>query len=225
MNTPAAALALDFTDPAILAARKVRDVLNDAQSIDRQTLVVIMTQSYGSPSADGRWTMRDAYDALESGEVLDLIDEVLPSDPSAALSRLNALLASLPTHSVRSEDQIALQQFSTPAPIAYLASLALRLTAADLVLEPSAGTGLLAVFAHRAGARLLLNEIDPARADLLRDAFPETPVTHHVSILAMNGDSYRLKQSASRRRSLAAAEQNQATAEHVDPDTGEITAS
>ena len=48
-------------------------------------------------------------------------------------------------------------------------------------------------------------------------------LTHHVSILAMNGDSYRLKQSARRRRrSAAAAEQNQAT-DSVDPDTGEIT--
>ena len=47
-------------------------------------------------------------------------------------------------------------------------------------------------------------------------------LTHHVSILTMNGDSYRLKQSAGRRRTAAAAEQNQAT-EIVDPDTGEIT--
>ena len=47
-------------------------------------------------------------------------------------------------------------------------------------------------------------------------------LTHHVSILTMNGDSYRLKQSAGRRRSAARAEQNQAT-EIVDPDTGEIT--
>jgi len=39
----------------------------------------------------------------------------------------------------------------------------------------------------------------------------------------MNGDSYRLKQSAGSRRSIAAADQNQATAENVDPDTGEIT--
>jgi DNA replication protein DnaC len=46
-------------------------------------------------------------------------------------------------------------------------------------------------------------------------------LTHHVSILTMNGDSYRLKQSAGRRRT-ARAEQNQAT-EIVDPDTGEIT--
>ena len=47
-------------------------------------------------------------------------------------------------------------------------------------------------------------------------------LTHHVHILTMNGDSYRLKQSAGRRRAAAArAEQNQATAETVDP--GEIT--
>ena len=49
-------------------------------------------------------------------------------------------------------------------------------------------------------------------------------LTHHVSILAMNGDSYRLKQSAARRRPTAAAEQNQATADEADPETGEIIA-
>ena len=47
------------------------------------------------------------------------------------------------------------------------------------MLEPSAGTGLLAVFAARAGARLVLNEIDPARAEMLRAAFPGVAVTRH----------------------------------------------
>ena len=47
-------------------------------------------------------------------------------------------------------------------------------------------------------------------------------LTHHVSILTMNGDSYRLKQSVGRRRTSARAEQNQATPEIVDRDTGEI---
>ena len=51
-------------------------------------------------------------------------------------------------------------------------------------------------------------------------------LTHHVHILTMNGDSYRLKQSAGRRRAAAVerAEQNQATVEAPDPETGEITA-
>ena len=47
-------------------------------------------------------------------------------------------------------------------------------------------------------------------------------LTHHVSILTMNSDSYRLKQSAGRRRAAARAEQDQASDEIADPDTGEI---
>jgi DNA replication protein DnaC len=50
-------------------------------------------------------------------------------------------------------------------------------------------------------------------------------LTHHVSILTMNGDSYRLRQSTHRHPAATAgrAEQNQATAEIIDPETGEIT--
>jgi DNA replication protein DnaC len=48
-------------------------------------------------------------------------------------------------------------------------------------------------------------------------------LTHQVSILTMNGDSYRLRQSAGRHRTAVRAEQNQATAEIIDPNTGEIT--
>ena len=50
-------------------------------------------------------------------------------------------------------------------------------------------------------------------------------LTHHVHILSMNGDSYRLEQSSRRRRPAARAEQNQATADSIDPETGEITSS
>jgi DNA replication protein DnaC len=41
-------------------------------------------------------------------------------------------------------------------------------------------------------------------------------LTHHVHILEMNGESYRLKQSAGRRQRAARAEQNQATTAPVD---------
>jgi DNA replication protein DnaC len=47
-------------------------------------------------------------------------------------------------------------------------------------------------------------------------------LTHHVSILAMNGDSYRLKQSAGRRRVASRPEQNQASDDIIDQETGEI---
>jgi len=47
-------------------------------------------------------------------------------------------------------------------------------------------------------------------------------LTHHVSILILNGDSYRLRASRSRRGRLGAAEQNQASADPHDPETGEV---
>jgi DNA replication protein DnaC len=49
-------------------------------------------------------------------------------------------------------------------------------------------------------------------------------LTHHVHILELNGDSYRLRQSKSRRRkSPAPAGEDPLTTETVDPETGEIT--
>ncbi len=47
-------------------------------------------------------------------------------------------------------------------------------------------------------------------------------LTHHVSILSLNGDSDRLKSSRSRRGRASGAEQNQATTDPHDPETGEI---
>lgn len=48
-------------------------------------------------------------------------------------------------------------------------------------------------------------------------------LTHHVHILTMNGESYRLTQSAARRRpSMKAVPVEAATGEAADPDTGEI---
>ncbi|KOX41033.1 ATPase AAA, partial [Streptomyces purpurogeneiscleroticus] len=47
-------------------------------------------------------------------------------------------------------------------------------------------------------------------------------LTHHVSILSLNGDSYRLKTSRGRRGRAEGAEQNQTTADPHDPETGEI---
>jgi predicted RNA methylase len=179
MRTSAAALELDFTEPSITAAKAVAHAIARNGSLQRETLLWTMEQAYGGSSADGHWSIRDAYDMLELAEVMHLAKADLPTAPDACLAALTELISKLPTHSVRSEGQIELQQFSTPAPIAYLATLATRIALTDLVLEPSAGTGLLATFAHRIGARLVLNEIDPRRAEMLAAAFPGVPVTRH----------------------------------------------
>lgn len=179
MRTSAAALELDFTEPSITAAKAISAVLHQGDGVDRPGLLRTMETAYGSTAADGHWSLRDAYDVLELAQVLHLATLDLSQEPAECLAALTALTASLPTHTVRSEEQIALQQFSTPAAIGYLATLAARITAADTVLEPSAGTGLLAIFAARVGAKLVLNEIDPARAAMLEAAFPTAPVSRH----------------------------------------------
>ena len=175
----ATALALDFTHPSIQAAHALAARLMRGESIDRSTIIAAMTKAYGGGSADGHWSLRAAFDALELAQVLALHQKPPSGSPAEILAQLVAHGAGLPTHSVRSEAQIALQQFSTPVPIAYLAARLLGVVAGETVLEPSAGTGLLAVFAALAGAELVLNERDPGRAELLEVAFPARLVTRH----------------------------------------------
>lgn len=83
-------------------------------------------------------------------------------------SYLRPLQKRLPTQTWRSETQITYQQFSTPAPIAFLAASLLNIEANDTVLEPSCGTGSLGVWAAVAGASVVTNEIDARRRDLAR---------------------------------------------------------
>lgn len=88
-------------------------------------------------------------------------------DPSSACAKiLRPLQQRLPTQSWRSATQVTYQQFSTPAPIAYLAAYLMDLHGSDTVLEPSCGTGSLAVWARAAGSIVVTNEIDPRRRQL-----------------------------------------------------------
>src|SRR6202012_160569 len=86
------------------------------------------------------------------------------------------------THSRRSEEQVALDQFSTPPQLGALAVLAAQVRTGDHVLEPSAGIGLLAVLAEACGAALTVNEIAAGRAGLLDGRVPLVARQHHDSL-------------------------------------------
>jgi len=83
------------------------------------------------------------------------------------LKILTKLEKRLPPQSWRGEDQIRLQQFSTPPTIAFLMAVILNPKKTELVLEPSAGTGSLAVWLKIAGCRVHLNELSETRRFLL----------------------------------------------------------
>ncbi len=73
----------------------------------------------------------------------------------------------LPTQTWRSRRQSALQQFSTPPAIAFLLVYLLNPGQSEQLLEPSAGTGSLAIWASSLGAKIYTNEIDAERNSLL----------------------------------------------------------
>ena len=94
-------------------------------------------------------------------------DLLASADPNEAVSTVvRPLQKRLPTQTWRSETQIAYQQFSTPATIAYLAVYLLNIKQGETILEPSCGTGSLAVWASAIGAKVIANEIDPRRRGL-----------------------------------------------------------
>lgn len=184
MQTALAPRSGDAPDPILHCAHELAAMLAAGEAPGRGTLRSLMSAATGRSDADGRWTLRDGYDALELAQVLFVTGPKSPIDdhcPDATLRRLEAMARSLPTQSHRSEEQVALQAFSTPLPLAWLAGRAACLSRADTMLEPSAGTGLLACVAVRAGCRLLLNEIAPDRRRCLAAAFPGAPLSRAAS--------------------------------------------
>jgi hypothetical protein len=80
--------------------------------------------------------------------------------------RLVGLLGRQPNLSVRSSESIRDQAYSTPVPLAYLASELAGVTPESKVLEPTAGNGMLLIGASVNNA--IANELNPTRAAMMR---------------------------------------------------------
>ena len=172
-------------DPAFAihqAAQHLLPHLESGQRVDAASLRAAMEAAFGASDASGAWDWKTAYDACEAASVLFLrkYGKTLlrkAGSPVAALPMLARITGLLPTHTRRSTESEAFQQFSTPIPLGLIAATAAAITPTDHVLEPSAGTGLLSVFAELAGGALALNELAETRAGLLAHLFPDIAVT------------------------------------------------
>ena len=197
---PLSALAIDppasparpvAGDALFAAARNLLPVLEAGRPLDAGTLRSAMTQAFGGSDATGAWLWKDAYEAAEAAVVLFIqrYGRAMrrragagQDGPRTMLRMLAAIAALEPSHTKRSEEQIRLQQFSTPLPLAYAALQAAAIRPGDTVLEPSAGTGMLAVMAEcamgsQAAGNLHLNEYAQTRARLLTHLFPQAVTT------------------------------------------------
>lgn len=173
-------------DPAaaiLAAADLLLPHLERGERVDAAVLRAAMETAFGASDAAGAWDWKTAYDACEAATILFLrkYGHTLfrkAGTPSAKLSALMKIAGLLPTQTRRSTESQTFQQFSTPIPLGLVAAHAAAITPADRVLEPSAGTGLLAIIAEIAGGTLVLNELADTRAKLLSLLFPAISVTH-----------------------------------------------
>jgi predicted RNA methylase len=179
---PAAPCPLAPSSAILAAANLLLPHIERGEQIDAALLRRAMETAFGACDAAGAWDWKAAYEACEVATVLFLrkYGKALfrkAVSPAARLSVLTRIVGLLPTHTRRSEEAQALQQFSTPLPLGLAALTAAAITPADRVLEPSAGTGLLAILAATAGGSPILNELAETRADLLTSLFPAIPIT------------------------------------------------
>lgn len=157
----------------------VLDKLTNNGKITTQELQSIADKAHGGTMAEGKYDVKAMTDAMELGVNRYIIDTIsnAQSDfnsPKAekAVESIDeiteSILNAIPTQTKRSEEQVSLQQFSTPPNIAYLASWVANIDNKDTVLEPSAGIGGLASFAKADGAKVYVNELSESRLDMLK---------------------------------------------------------
>lgn len=162
------------SSPQQQIADEVRKYIENGKSFSAAKLFEIADQAYGGTMAEGTYTVKDAYDGME----LAVNQYLMQSDvvkngngdakaAKATLDKMVELLSKLPTQTKRTEEMEQYQQFSTPPNIAYLAAWSANVTASDVVLEPSAGIGGLALWPKAWGATVYANELSTRRLAFL----------------------------------------------------------
>ena len=168
----------------IAAAHDLLGHLAAGRRIDAPSIRTAMQSAFGASDASGAWDWKTAYEAVEVAQLLFMrrygpAIHTRTADPFERLKLVERIARLAPTQTRRSEEMLSFQQFSTPLGLAWVAGVAAGFCSGELVLEPSAGTGLLAIQAELAGCRLVVNEVAEVRAALLGNLFEGSPVSMH----------------------------------------------
>lgn len=182
---PSASFAPRKTATGIIAA--AHDLLGHlaaGRRIDTAAIRTAMHSAFGASDATGAWDWKAAYEAVEVAQLLFMrrygpAIHATTTDPFERLKLVERIARLAPTQTRRSEEMLEYQQFSTPLGLGWIAGFAAGFQQGELVLEPSAGAGLLAVMGEIAGCRLAVNEVAETRAALLTELFGADPVTMH----------------------------------------------
>lgn len=176
--------------PSATVAAWVQGKLEANQKITLPMLSKVANEAFGGTQAEGKYSIKDAYDAMELGVNQWILahPSLSPAvDAATAVKTIEALQTkvndTLPTQNKRTAEMDEFQQFSTHPGFAFLANWAANLTNKDTVLEPSAGVGGLAAFAKLAGADVTVNELSERRAAVLKELGFEQVYTENAEQL------------------------------------------
>lgn len=119
-------------------------------------------------------TNKAMEETIEKAVVMAAREIAQSGKPSEVYAKLVDLYNNQPNLATRTSTSTANQAYSTPVPLAYVASRLADVSNAEVVYEPSAGNGALLIEAEGV---TIANEINPDRAAQLRDILPSAEVT------------------------------------------------
>jgi GGDEF domain-containing protein/2'-5' RNA ligase len=161
--------------------------LQSGESLGNVTeLTKLAEQHFGSSRVSGQWTPKDMFDAMEAGVNKYLLKRgkaLMEMPAEKALAELKDLESRLTSQGTRTEEQIKAQQFSTPPRESFVAAKVAALKPSDVVLEPSAGNGGIAVWPKAIGAEVHVNEIAERRQKMLEAAGFGKPTAHDGELI------------------------------------------
>ena len=183
-NTDTQTLAIDQRKSYSDAIKLVADWVTQRLCADlpnaftARELFDVANTAFGGSQTTGRYAVKDAYDAMEIGINQAIIDmRIAPggnaADAANKLWRLDRMLRLVPTQKRRTTETEGFQQFSSPPTLAFAAAWVANIIASDVMVEPSAGTGSIAIFGVLAGAEVIVNELSSRRAAVLATLLPK----------------------------------------------------
>lgn len=175
----------DFFQQQLLTETPFRSITDARKAAGAHLDITI---SAGSPE------VKEVDEAIEAALIRIARGIIEQSDsPMMAYEQLVTLYNRQPKLGVRTSTSIQQQAYSTPVPIAYLASMLAGIDSTTTVYEPTAGHGALLLRTSLAD-RTVVNELNPDRAaDLRRQGYQVTEkdaatytVQHQVDVVIAN---------------------------------------
>lgn len=157
--------------PTTTGERTLEDAIyeNLEEIGDNRKLKSVVADFYGIKAADVTGEqMKDAQERIEAAitrRARDIVEA--GEDVEETYNALVDLYRSQPNLNVRSSTSMQNQAYSTPAPLAYLASLQAGIDGQSTVYEPTAGNGMLLIGADPEMSTV--NELNDLRAEQLRN--------------------------------------------------------